>query len=150
MKVNSLLVRRIVCLLYIKVLPGFNQSESIVVISVTDAGLMAAEVPLIRFVLSTEIQAWGADKSAVIPIDVNESVSLWRLNIVDSQQGHLTVACDLRDIVYTFLLTCQHTNKAYLFSTTRRTWTYIHIQCPCNLRLIYSYRCFSNSAVFSL
>ena len=75
MKVNSLLVRRIVCLLYIKVLPGFNQSESIVVISVTDAGLVAAEVPLIRFVLSTEIQAWGADKSAVIPVDVNESVS---------------------------------------------------------------------------
>ena len=75
---------------------------------------------------------------------------MWRLNVVDSQQGHLTAACDLRDIVYTFLLTCQHANKAYLFSTTRRTWTYIHIQCPCNLRLIYSYRCFSNSAVFSL
>ena len=46
---------------------------------------------------------------------------MWRLNIVDSKQGHLTAACDLRDIVYTFLLTCQHTNKAYLFSATRRT-----------------------------
>ena len=75
---------------------------------------------------------------------------MWRLNIVDSQRGHLTAACDLRDIIYTFLLTCQYTNKAYLFSTTHRTWTYIHIQCPCNLRLIYSYRCFSNCAVFSL
>ena len=39
----------------------------------------------------------------------------------------MTGACDLRDIVNTFLLICQHTNKTYLFTTTCQTWTKIHI-----------------------